>query len=88
MVARVGFGGRTLNRIVGRQRLLLDGYGEYYDYNDFNEIDHFAYGLRGDWLWEIGNQLDGTVRYARSEKARRFWRAANPWNEPWFPRKP
>ena len=65
MVARVGFGGRTLNRIVGRQRLPLDGYEEYNDYNDFNEIDHFAYGLRADWLWN-SSQLDGTVRYARA----------------------
>jgi hypothetical protein len=62
-IARLGFGGRSLTRIAGRQRLLLEGYGEYHDYADFNELDHFAYGLRGDWLWEIGNQLDGVVRY-------------------------
>ena len=68
MVTRLGFGGRTLNRIVGRQRVLLEGFGEYYDFNDFDEIDHFAYGLRGDWLWEIGNQLDGVVGYARSKR--------------------
>jgi hypothetical protein len=78
MVARVGFGGRTLNRIAGRQRLLLEGYGEYYDYNDFNDIDHFAYGLRGDWLWEIGNQLDGTVRYARRKRLGDFGELRSP----------
>ena len=77
-VARVGFGGRTLNRIVGRQRLLLDGYGEYNDYNDFNEIDHFAYGLRADWLWELGNQLDGTVRYARRKRLGDFGELRTP----------
>jgi hypothetical protein len=67
-VVRIGLGGRSLTRIVGRQRLLLEGFGEYNDYADFNEIDHFAYGLRGDWLWEIGNQLDGVVGYARSKR--------------------
>jgi hypothetical protein len=77
-VARVGFGGRTLNRIVGRQRVLLEGYGQYNDYNDFNEIDHFAYGVRGDWLWEIGNQLDGTVRYARRKRLGDFGELRTP----------
>jgi hypothetical protein len=67
-IARLGFGGRSLTRIAGRQRLLLEGYGEYHDYADFNELDHFAYGLRGDWLWEIGNQLDGVVRYGRRKR--------------------
>jgi Putative beta-barrel porin 2 len=68
MVARLGFGGRSVTRIAGRQRLLLEGFGEYYDYQDFNEIDHFGYGLRGDWLWEIGNQVDGVVRYTRRKR--------------------
>jgi Putative beta-barrel porin 2 len=77
-IARVGFGGRTLNRIVGRQRLLLEGYGEYNDYNDFNEIDHFAYGLRGDWLWEIGNQTNGTVGYAYRKRLGDFGELRTP----------
>jgi hypothetical protein len=71
-IARVGFGGRSLTRIVGRQRLLLEGFGEYRDYADFSELDHFAYGLRGDWLWEIGNQADGVVRYTRTKRLADF----------------
>jgi hypothetical protein len=67
-IARLGAGGRSLTRIVGRQRLLLEGFGEYHDYADFSELDHFAYGLRADWLWEIGNQTDGVVGYARSKR--------------------
>jgi len=65
IVARYGVGGRTLNRIMGRQRLLLEGFGEYYDFDRFSEIDHFGYGLRGDLLWEIGNDINGAVAYAR-----------------------
>ena len=67
-IARLGVGGRSLTRIVGRQRLLLEGFGEYRDYADFNELDHAAYGVRADWLWEIGNQTDGIVGYRRSKR--------------------
>jgi Putative beta-barrel porin 2 len=67
-IARLGVGGRSLTRIVGRQRLLLEGYGEYNDYADLNEIDHAEYGVRADWLWEIGNQTDGVVGYRRSKR--------------------
>jgi Putative beta-barrel porin 2 len=67
-ITRLGAGGRMLQRVMGRQRLLLEGFGEYHDYADFNEIDHFAYGLRGDWIWELGNQTDGVVRYTRSKR--------------------
>ena len=67
-VVRLGVGGRSLTRVVGRQRLLLEGFGEYNDFADFNEIDHAAYGLRADWIWEIGNQTNGVVRYARSKR--------------------
>ncbi|HEV3009449.1 MAG TPA: hypothetical protein VGX52_10480, partial [Burkholderiales bacterium] len=33
IVARYGAGGSYLARVVGRQRVALDGYGEYYDYD-------------------------------------------------------
>ena len=65
VVARYGVGVRATPRVVGRQRVLLEGIGEYYDYNRFSDIDHFAYALRGDWLWQIGNQLDGAAGYSR-----------------------
>ncbi len=68
IVARLGAGGRTVNRIIGRQRLLLEGFGEYYKFDRFSEIDHFGYGLRGDLLWEIGNDINGTVAYGRRHR--------------------
>jgi hypothetical protein len=68
MVARLGAGGRMLQRIYGRQRLLLEGFGEYYDFNRFSEIDHFGYGVRADWLWELGNDVDGAVGYTRRRR--------------------
>jgi len=68
IVARVGAGGRMLTRVVGRQFLLLEGFGEYYDYDHFSEIDHFGYGLRGEVLWEAGNQVNGAAGYSRRHR--------------------
>jgi hypothetical protein len=58
-------GARALQRIVGRQYILLEGFGEYYDYDKFSDIDHFGYGLRGELLWELGNQVNGAAGYSR-----------------------
>jgi hypothetical protein len=60
-VARYGGGVRHETRVIGRQRLRLEARGDYYDYQNFNELDNFAYGLAGDWLWEIGNNWSGSV---------------------------
>jgi Putative beta-barrel porin 2 len=68
IVARYGAGATMVTRVVGRQRVLLEGFGEYYDYDRFSEIDNFGYGLRGEWLWEIGNALDGVVGYSRRHR--------------------
>jgi hypothetical protein len=60
-VTRLGAGIRHEQRIVGRQRVRLEARGDFYKYNELSELDHFAYAARGDWLWEVGNQLSGTV---------------------------
>jgi hypothetical protein len=60
-ITRLGGGIRHDQRIVGRQRVRLEARGDYYKYNRFDSLDHFAYATRGTWLWEIGNQLSGTV---------------------------
>jgi hypothetical protein len=65
MVARLGAGGRTQGRLVGRQRYTLEGYGEYYDYNHLSAIDHFGYGARGELNWELGNDVNGDLSYSR-----------------------
>ena len=60
-VTRFGGAFRHEQRIVGRQRLRLDARGDYYRYDHFSDLDHGAYALAGDWLWEVGNSLAGTV---------------------------
>lgn len=65
-IARYGLGVIHTQRIVGRQSVRLHARGEYYDYWTFNELDHLGYDIGGDWLWEIGNNLSGTIGYERT----------------------
>lgn len=67
-ISRVGVGGRYAARVVGRQSIALDGYAEYRNYDELNQYDHTAYGLRGAWLWELGNQLSGVARVSRTHR--------------------
>jgi hypothetical protein len=60
-ITRLGAGIRHDARVVGRQRVRLEARGDYYKYNRFSALDHLAYSLLGNWLWEVGNQLSGTV---------------------------
>jgi hypothetical protein len=60
-ITRVGGAVRHEQRIFGRQRLRLDARGDYYKYNHFSNLDHGAYALAGDWLWEAGNNFAGTL---------------------------
>jgi len=68
VISRLGIGGSYAARVYGRQAVLLDAYGEYRDYDKFNNLDHFAYGTRADWLWQLGNQLDGTLGWRRTQR--------------------
>jgi exopolysaccharide biosynthesis operon protein EpsL len=65
---RLGLGVRGEQRVFGRQRLRFDVRGEQYNYNRNSELDHFAYGLRGEWLWEVTNDLSGTIGYERRKR--------------------
>jgi hypothetical protein len=67
-ISRVGIGGRYTARVYGRQSIALDGYGEYRTYDELSQFNHFAYGLRGQWLWELGNQLAGTASVSRTQR--------------------
>lgn len=64
-ISRVGLGGRYSARVIGRQSIAVDGYGEYRNYDKLSQFDHFAYGLRGQWLWQLGNQLAGVASLRR-----------------------
>lgn len=65
-VYRYGLGARATQRIIGRQSLRLEARGEWYDFDQSSTLDHFAYGLLGEWLWELGNQLSGALGYRRT----------------------
>jgi hypothetical protein len=60
-IFRYGGAIRYDQRVVGRQRVRLSARGDYYDYRNLNELDHFAYAVLGEWLWEIGNNWSGTI---------------------------
>ena len=64
---RAGLGASYEARVVGRQRVLLEARGDGYVYNRFSELDNFAYGVLGEWRWELGNQLSGTLGYGRRQ---------------------
>lgn len=67
-VARVGAGGTATGRLIGRQRYLLEGFGEYYDFDRFSEIDHFGYWALGHFLFEVGNDVNGAAGYERRRR--------------------
>jgi hypothetical protein len=64
-IVRLGGGVGHTQRVFGRQSVNLEARGEYRDYLRFNQLDHFAYGLLAEWLWELGNDFSGTVGYGR-----------------------
>ena len=64
---RVGVGASYEARVYGRQRVLLEARGDGYKYNEFSDLDNFAYGVLGEWRWELGNRLSGTLGYGRRQ---------------------
>lgn len=67
-IARLGAGFRHEQRIVGRQRVIVEARGDAYSYERFGALDHFAYSALGDWRWEVGNDLSGSVVLAREKR--------------------
>lgn len=64
-ISRLGIAGRYAARVYGRQSVALDGFGEYRKFDELSRYDHFGYGLRGRWFWELGNQLSGVASVSR-----------------------
>jgi len=64
-VHRLAGGFRHEGLVTGRQRIRVEARGEYNLFQNFSELNHFAYGLRGEWLWELTNDLSGSVGYER-----------------------
>lgn len=64
-VFRLGAGANVTQRLWGRQSVYLEARGDQYFFNNFSELDHFAYGVLGELRWEAGNDLSGTLGYGR-----------------------
>lgn len=67
-VFRLGGGGRVDQRIYGRQALRLEGRGDFYLFDKFDSLNHFAYNGGATWLWELGNDFAGTIGYTRTRR--------------------
>ena len=65
IITRLGLGATYDQRVYGRQVLHLEGRADLYKYDRFSNLDHFAYGVLGEWRWELGNQLSGRLGYGR-----------------------
>jgi hypothetical protein len=65
-IMRYGAEVHHIARVFGRQRLRVHTRGEYYDYLRYSVLDHFAYVLTGEWIWEVTNALSGTLGWDRS----------------------
>ena len=68
VVQRYGAGGRIDQRVVGRQRIHLEARGDVFLFDQFGDLDHFAYSGAGTWLWELGNDFSGAIGYARTHR--------------------
>lgn len=67
-IMRAGIGAGYDQRIFGRQNLFLSARGDYYDYVDYSEMDHFAYRLNGEWRSEFGNDFSTVFGAERAKR--------------------
>src|SRR3954468_6729760 len=64
-IYRLEVGARHEQLIAGRQRIRLEARGDQYVFRNFDQLNNFAYGLRGEWLWEVTNDFNGSLGYER-----------------------
>lgn len=64
-VGRLGVGGRKDLYVLGRQMVRLEGRVDGYLFNRFREVDNVGYAGNGEWHWELGNDLSGTLGVSR-----------------------
>jgi hypothetical protein len=67
-VFRYGAGGRLEQRVIGRQGIRLEGRVEQYVFDKFTDLNHFAYSGAVTALGELGNDVTGTLGYARAHR--------------------
>lgn len=66
LITRVGVGANHTQRIAGRQSIRLGARADYNQYLNYTDVSHASYGLGVDWLWELTNDLAGTVGWGRT----------------------
>jgi exopolysaccharide biosynthesis operon protein EpsL len=64
-ITRAGVGIRHQQRIFGRQSIRLEGTLDHYAFDRYSLLNHNAYFGRGEWLWEVTNDLSGTMGFER-----------------------
>lgn len=67
-VVRAGATFRHEQRVVGRQRVVVDARGDVFYFDKFTDLNHFAYAAIGNWNWEIGNDLSGQFVLGRDQR--------------------
>ena len=58
---RSAWGGINFSYPLSAQRLVGEARISTNQYNEFEELDHEAWSLRGAWLWQVGPRLEGQV---------------------------
>jgi hypothetical protein len=67
-VFRFGAGGRVEQRVIGRQAIRLEGRGDAFIFDKFSDLNHFAYAGAATLLGALGNDITGTLGYARAHR--------------------
>ncbi|MGH9955768.1 MAG: XrtB/PEP-CTERM-associated polysaccharide biosynthesis outer membrane protein EpsL [Pyrinomonadaceae bacterium] len=57
---------------VSRQTFTLEGRADNYDYNRFDELNHTAYLVGGNWNYQAGPDLSGDLGYRRTQRLTSF----------------
>lgn len=60
-------GGLRINKLLGRQRFLVDASMNRTNYDYFSQFNNDGKDLRSDWSWVVGPYLSGDVGYTYSE---------------------
>jgi len=71
-IMRYGVELRHIARVFGRQSVRVHARGDYNDYLRYSALDHFAYVLTGEWLWEVTNNFSGTLGWDRTHRLADF----------------
>lgn len=55
------FVGLNVDKIVGRQRFLVNGTLSRSRFSNYDQLDHDGRDVKGRWLWELGNRWKGEL---------------------------